>query len=79
MAIKLTKTSDGGWVDNVAGTVTAEWVVKKAPEIAVLEWFGWCAIENVGTPERRFLVRNGMTRKDCLERLEQIRPDLAEV
>jgi hypothetical protein len=79
VAIKLTKTSDGGWVDNVTGTVTAEWVVKKAPEIAVKEWLGWCAIENVGTPERRFLVRHAMTRKDCLRELENKRPDLAEV
>ena len=79
MSIKLTKTTEGCWVDNVTGNQSAEWVVKKAPKIAVLEWFGWCAVENVGTPEQRFLVRNGMTRKDCLERLELERPDLAEV
>tara|TARA_B100000519_G_C14140320_1_gene389517 strand:+ start:61 stop:297 length:237 start_codon:yes stop_codon:yes gene_type:complete len=77
--IKLTKTKESGWVDNVIGTETSDWVVKKAPNIAVVEWFGWCAVENMGTPEKRFLVRHGMTRKDCLEQLEQIRPELAEV
>ena len=76
--IKLTKTKESGWVDNVIGTETADWVVKKAPNIAVVEWFGWCAIENMGTPEKRILVRNGSTRKECLERLEQKRPELAD-
>ncbi len=78
--IKLKKRKDACWVDNLSGHQTAEWVVKKAPEIVVQERFGWCAIETgiPGISTDRILVRNGMTRKDCLERLEAKRPELGE-
>ena len=86
--IKLKKRKDACWVDNLSGHQTAEWVVKKAPEIVVGRWtnwltsegFGWCAIETgiPGISTDRILVRNGMTRKDCLERLEAKRPELGE-
>ena len=76
--IKLTKTTESGWVDNVTGTVPAEWVVKKAPPIEVFQGFGWCAVEHLGGSERRFLVRHAMSRKDCLRELQNKRPELAD-
>lgn len=72
--IKLTKTKPNNpWENgNHFGGTTAEWVVKKAPAIAIREvGTMWIAVEDGAR------IADSFTRAMLLEKLEEKRPELA--
>lgn len=69
--IKLKKATPTQWNGNGLGTDSAEWVIKKAPHIAVRQFAGrWVAID-----QNQNWLQYSFTKKGLLEKLADQYPE----